>query len=85
LKLDLTQVIVDFSRFKRSAIRPDFFYGKENNKFYNPPIFKSQERNLPKNYTTPKELKTYLGSVKLELLDPRNINNVKHNLPVEEI
>ena len=40
---------------------------------------------MPQNHTTPRELKTYLGAIKSELLDPRNRNEIKCNLPVEEI
>ena len=85
LKLDLTEVLVDFKRFERSAIWHEFMYGKEKDDNYEAPIFKQHKTNLPKNYTTPKELKTFLGAIKSEILDPRNRNNVKCNLPVKEI
>ena len=48
-------------------------------------FLKTHKRNLPKNYTTPKELKTYLSSVKSEITDPRNRNNIECNIPVEEV
>ena len=53
LKMDLTQVLVDFKRFERSAIWHEFWYGKEKNRNYKPPIFKKQKRNYPKNYSSP--------------------------------
>ena len=85
LKMDLTQVLVDFKRFERSAIWHEFWYGREKVEGYEPPIFKNQKSNLPKNYSTPKELKIYLGAIKSEIMDPRNRNNIKCNLPVEEV
>ena len=85
LKLDLTQVLVDFKRFERSIIWHEFWYGSENKEPYSPPIFRLQKRNLPKNHSTPKELKSYLSAIKSEITDPRNRNNVKCNLPVDEM
>ena len=85
LKLDLTKVLVDFKRFERSAIWREFYFGQKNEESCKPPLFKTQKRNLSKNYTTPKELKTYLSSVKSEITDPRNRNNIECNVPVEEV
>ena len=84
LKLDLTQVLVDFHKFERSMIWTEFFYGKEI-EYYNPPIFKANKNNLPKNYSSPNELKTFLGAIKSELMDPHNRNKVDCNLPPEEM
>ena len=85
LKLDLTQVLVDFKRFERSVIWHEYFYGTEKDENSKARIFKSSKNNLPKNYKTPEGLKTYLGSVKSEIMDHRNRNNVKCNLPQDEI
>ena len=85
LKLDLTQVLVDFRHFERSAIWKEFWHNREENKQRKQPIFKKQKFNFPKNYSVPEGLKTFLGSVKSELLDPRNRNACKSNLPPEEI
>ena len=85
LKLDLTQVLVDFKRFERSVIWHEYFYGTEIECETRGKIFKSTKTNLPKNYKSPDGLKTYLGSVKSEILDHRNRNNVSCNLPQEEI
>ena len=85
LKLDLTQVLVDFKRFERSTIWQEYFYGRENDREFKANIFKSNKSNLPKNYKIPEGLKTYLGSVKSEIMDHRNRNNVKCNLPQDEI
>ena len=47
-KLDITQVLSDFKRFERNMLWKEFFYGKENNDQYKPPLFKSKKTNLPK-------------------------------------
>ena len=85
LKMDLTQVLVDFKRFERSAIWHEFWYGKEKNQNYKPPIFKKQKRNYPKNYSSPQELKNCLSAIKSEIMDPRNRNRSECNLPTEEL
>ena len=48
LKLDLTQVLVDFKKFERSVIWHEYFYGDENNCDFRGKIFKSNKSNLPK-------------------------------------
>ena len=83
--MDLTQVLVDFKRFERTAIWHEFWYGKEKSKEYKPPIFKRNKRNLTKNHRIPKELKSWLNAMRSEIMDPKNRNQVKCNLPVEEI
>jgi hypothetical protein len=85
LKLDLTQVLVDFKRFERSVIWHEFFYGSENENDFRKKIFKSNKCNLTKNYKSPEGLRTFLGSIKSEIMDHRNRNNVPCNLPQEEI
>ena len=86
LKLDITEVLVDFKRFERSVIWREFFYGREDEEVqYEKPIFKTTKYNLPSNYTVPKPLKIFLGSVKSEILDHRNRQPANPNLPVEEI
>ena len=64
LKLDLTQVLVDYKRFKRSVIWHKFWHGHDKENEYKPPIFRTEKTNIPKNYATPDALKTFLGSVK---------------------
>ena len=66
-KVDLTQVFVDFKRFERSAIWTEFHYGKDEQNYSDKPMFKKQMTNLPKNYTVPEGLKTFLNSVKSEI------------------
>ena len=58
LKLDLTQVLVDFKRFERSMIWHEYFYGTEIEGETRGKIFKSSKTNLPKNYKSPDGLKT---------------------------
>ena len=40
---------------------------------------------MPKNYTTPKNLKYFLAAIKSELVDPKNRNKVKCNLLDNEL
>ena len=42
LKLDITQVIVDFKKYKRSLVWKEFFSSKEDEE-YIPPIFKTKK------------------------------------------
>ena len=56
LKLDLTQVPVDFKRFERSVIRQEYFYGHESDSDLKVKIFNQSKSNLPKNYKTPEGL-----------------------------
>ena len=85
LKLDITQVLVDFKQFERSVIWQEFWFGTDRDKDYKAPIFKSQKRNLPKNYKVPNGVRTFLNSVKSELMDPRNRNSSECNLTTEKI
>ena len=63
----------------------EFWYGREQDENQEKPIFKTKKNNLPRNYKSPNLLKTFLGAVKSEILDPKNRNKVKCNLPPEEI
>ena len=85
LKLDITQVLVDFKRFERSIIWHEYFYGRDSDNDFKAKVFKTQKTNMPKNYKTPEGLKTFLGSIKSEIMDHRNRNNVPSNLPQSEI
>ena len=84
LKLDLTQVLVDFQRFERTMIWQEFWFGREKEEEIKPPIFKNKKNNLPRNHNTPKELKTFLGAIKSEIMDPQIRNRISCNLPEEE-
>ena len=85
LKLDITQVLVDYKRFERSVVWHEFWFGRDQGKDRKTPIFKQNKTNLPKNYTTPESFKMFLGAVKSEILDPRHLNHVNCNLPQPEI
>ena len=85
MKLDITEVLVDFGKFSRAAIWTEFWHGREPEEKYVKPIFKTHKNNLPKNYSTPAGLKTYLSSIKSEIMDHKNRNQEKCNLPQSEI
>ena len=85
LKLDLTQVLVDFKRFERSMIWQEYFHGIENVGVPRSKILKTKKSNLPRNYKSPEGLKTYLNSIKSEITDHRNRNDIQCNLPKDEI
>ena len=84
-KLDITQIWVDMKRFERSCIWQEFWYGREDQQETQKPIFKLQKTNLPKNYSIPDGLKTFLGSVRSELQDHKNRNSAQCNLPQNEM
>ena len=85
LKLDLTQVLVDFKRFERSVIWQEYFYGRESDSDLKVKIFQQSKSNLPKNYKTPEGLQTCLSSIKSEIMDRKNRNDVQCNRPQDEI
>ena len=86
LKLDITEILVDFKIFERSSIWREFFCRLEDEEVqYEKSIFKTTKYNLSSNYTVPKLLKRFIGSVKSEILDHRNRQPANPNLPVEEI
>ena len=85
LKLDITEVLVDYKTFERLMLWKEFFHGEENEESQRKQIFKSKKSNLPKDHPPPQGLKTFLNSVKSEILDPRNRNKEECNLPREEI
>ena len=86
LKLDTTQVFVDFKKFERSVIWHEFWHGSEQQEDNRTiPIFKLQKTNMPKNYSVPEDLKIFLKSIKSELQDPRNRNRETCNLPLDKL
>ena len=84
-KLDITQVLVDWKRFERTMIWKEWWFGKEDENENKEPIFKTRKTNLPKNSQVPIGLKTYLSSVKSEIVDPKNRRHAKCNLPKNEM
>jgi len=84
-KLDITQTLVEYKRYERSAIWTKFHYGKEQDPTYEDPIFKTRKTNLPKKHPVPDGLKVFLDSVKSDFMDPRNRNYVQCNIPQDEI
>ena len=85
LKLDITEVLVDYKKFERRVVWHEFWYGRESENTYEIPMFKTHKTNMPKNYSIPQGLQMYLNGIKSELLDPRNRNTVKSNISVAEI
>ena len=72
LKLDITQVLVEFNRFERTMRWQEFWHGKTEHSQFDKPIFKRRKTNLPQNHKQPKGLKVFLGSVRSEFMDPKN-------------
>ena len=85
LKLDITQVLVDFTRFERTMIWHEFWYGKDTDIQNNTQTLRPKKNNLPTNYKVPNGLKMFLGSVKSELMDPKSRNLASRNIPDEEL
>lgn len=85
LKMDLTQVLVDFKRFERTLIWQEFWHGRDQTEERKEPIFKNKKRNMPKNYISPQGLQTFIGAVKSEIMDPLNRNKIPCNIPIEEV
>ena len=86
LKLDITQVLNDYKQYERRAIWQEFWFGHdEEEKNAQTQIFEQKKTNLPKNYTIPQGLKTFLGGVKSEIMDHQNRNEAKCNLSVNQI
>ena len=50
LKLEITQVLTDFRIFERAMVWKEFWYGKESDEPYVPPIFKKKKSNFPRNH-----------------------------------
>ena len=84
-KLDLTQTLVDEKKFERAVIWTDFWHGRDKEIDREIPIFKQEKYNLPKKYSVPEGLKTFLAAIKSEILDPRNRNQESSNLPPNEV
>ena len=85
LKLDITQLLVDFNRFARASIWQEYWYEREQDEPFKKPIFKARKNNLPKKHNTPNGLKIFLNSIRSEIMDPKNRNEEKCNLPESEI
>ena len=85
LKLDITQTLVEYKWFERTAVQNEFTYGKNEQEANNEPKFKTYKTNMPKNYDSPEGLTKFLSSIKSELMDPRNRNSVPCNLPNDKM
>ena len=85
LKLDITQILVEFRQFERTVVWQEYWHDADQNAPPNRRIFKSKKHNFPRKHKTPNGVKTFLGAVKSELINPTNRNSVKSNLPENEI
>ena len=84
-KLDITQTLVEFDRFERSIKWNEYWFGQENLEEKEKPLYKTQKNNLPKNYTVPQGLKTFLSAIKSEIIVSKKRNSVPCNIPPDEI
>ena len=84
LKLNMTQVLVDFNKFERSMLWTEFWANVPKEE-YKPPIFKKVKTNLPTKHPTPAGLKVFLNAVQSEIEDPQNRNKCRPNLPPDEL
>ena len=84
LNLNLTQVLVDFSRFERTMLWQEF-WADTTKEQYAPPIFKKIKTNIPKKHPPPEGLKKLLNGVKSEIEDPKERNKTRPNLPPNEL
>jgi hypothetical protein len=75
---------VDFKRFERGVLWTEFWSGKPKED-YKLPLFKKQKTNLPRKHPTPQALKTMLFVTKSEIVDPKNRNKSRPNLPSGEM
>ena len=85
MKLDITEVLTDYKKFERKIWWHEFWFNRENEEPQEEKIFKTDKTNFPKGHQIPQHLKVFLSSVKSEMMDPRNRNQEKCNLPVEEL
>ena len=69
LKLNITQVLVDFRKFERTMLWQEFWSNKEKIQL-KPQIFKQNKTNLPTKHPTPPGLKMFLNAAKSEIMDP---------------
>ena len=84
LKLDLTQTLTEFRRFERTIVWSEFWYGRDTEETYVPPIFKQMKKNFPRNYRSPRGIQDYLAAVRFEICGPKNRHKVDSNITEEE-
>ena len=84
-KVDNTLVLTEFRRFERTILWKEFWSekGSDDDKTKKKPIFKIQKNNFP-NFKASESLKSFLASIKSELMDPLNRKQVPPNLSNDE-
>ena len=63
---------MDFIRFARAAVWQEYWYGKEKDDNYQKSTYKTKKNDLPKNHSTQAGLKTFLSSMKSEIMEAKN-------------
>ena len=84
LKLDIAQILTDFRRFERTMLWKEFWFGKDSEEAYIPPMFKKRKQNFPSKHTAPRGLRDCLAAVKSEIADPKNRRRVTSNIKEDE-
>ena len=57
LKLDITEVLVDYNRFARAAIWQEYWHGREKDEMYKKPIFKTKKKTYQKTTQLQRDLR----------------------------
>ena len=72
LKLDITQVLTDFTRFEQNMVWKEFWFGKESEDTYAPPIFKRKKSTIFLETIEPQRaFQNFLAAVKSDIVDPK--------------
>ena len=53
LKLDITEILVDFNRFARAAIWQEYWFKRETGEEYAQPLFRTKKNNLSRLVSFP--------------------------------
>ena len=89
-KVNLSKLMSDFRKFERKMRWTEFFSEKKDDSTYDPPIFKIEKQNLPKNHVQPRLLQVFHSSIEVDLQDRSQwnrefLNTSRSNLPQEEM
>ena len=83
--MDITQVWVKFKMFERTLAWNEYWHGRDNTETEKIPIFNLHKINMPKNFSVPEGLNTFISSVRSELQNHRNRNSAECNLSPKEL
>ena len=73
MKINLSNILTDFKRFKRKMLWHEFFHDNDNSD-YKAPLFKTEKSNYPKNHSHPRGLEVFHHSVENFIMDKSNWN-----------